>query len=64
MNLFDQFLLFYSLCITDASDCDCIVGVIGTVLASSVVGRLFDLRSVQTKHYQIVIAASPLGTYH
>ena len=31
---------------------------------SSVVGRLFNLRSVQTKHYQIVIVASPLGTYH
>jgi hypothetical protein len=33
----------------------------GSVLASIVLDRLFDLRVAQIKHYTIVFAASPLG---
>jgi hypothetical protein len=34
------------------------------ILASSVVDRVFEPRSGQTKDYKLVFAASPLSTQH
>jgi hypothetical protein len=36
----------------------------GSVLASIVLDRLFDLRVAQIKHYTIVFAASPQSMHH